>query len=58
MLLCFGIPVFLGQAKINHMNLICLFPEPDKKIVRLDVTMNEVFGVQELDTRDSLIGDH
>ena len=52
-----GITVFLGQSEIDDIHLISTLPNAHQEIVRLDIPMNERFGVDVLDTRDELIGE-
>jgi len=54
MLLCFGIPILLGHAKIHHMDCVgCFESGPAKEeVVRLDVTVDEVLFVDCLNSRE------
>lgn len=44
------VTIFLCQPKVDDIDLISTFPNPHQKVVRLDITMNERFGVYVLDT--------
>lgn len=52
-----GVTVLLGQAKIDHVDLVPTLTDAHQKVVRLDVTMDEGFGMNVLDARDELIGE-
>ena len=45
------VPVLLGEAEIDHIDLVATLSNPHQEIVRLDVTVDEVAGVDVLDTR-------
>lgn len=51
------VAVFLCQSKVDDIDLISTLPYPHQEVVRLDITMNEGFGVNVLDTGDELIGE-
>ena len=51
------VAVFLCQSEVDDIDLISTLPYPHQEIVRLDITMNEGFGMNVLDTRDELIGE-
>ena len=51
-----GVPVFLGQSKINHVDLIATLANAHQKVVRLDVTVDERLCMNVLDTGDQLVG--
>ena len=40
-----GIAVFLGQTKVNYIHEVALLAEPHQEVVRLNVTVDEVFAV-------------
>lgn len=48
--LCSGISVLLCEAKVDSKNNGHLFAPTDQKIVRLDVSMDEMSAVDELNT--------
>lgn len=43
------ITVLFGQAKINHVDLVPALTDAHQKIVWLDVSVEKVFGMEELD---------
>ena len=49
------VTVLLGEAKVNHIDLVATLPNAHQEVVRLDVTMDEGLGVDVLDARDQLI---
>ena len=49
------VAVFLGQTKVNHIDLVSAFPNPHQEVVRLDITMDERLGMDVLDSRDELV---
>lgn len=51
----FWVAVFLGQAKVDAVDLIAAFSNPHQEVVRLDVAMDEGLGVDILDARNELI---
>ena len=53
-----GTLVALGETKINDVNgVLCLIGSSNQKVVRLDVTMDDSFFVDHLDSLDHLHGD-
>jgi len=52
---CFRVTVFLGQTKVNNVDLIATLANSHQEIVGLDVTMNEGLGMDILDAGDQLI---
>lgn len=51
-LMCAGIPVLLGQAKVYDVDQVALLAKAHQKVVGLDVSMNEVLGVDVLNATD------
>lgn len=49
---------FLGKAKVYQVDVVCLLAKPDQKIVRLDVSVQEILGVQVFNPRDELVRNH
>lgn len=49
------VTVFLGQPKINYIDLVSTFSNTHEEVVWLDVSMNEGFGVDIFNARDELI---
>lgn len=54
--MCLGVSVFLGKTKIDDVDLVAALSDAHQEVVRLDITVDEVSGVDVLDTRDELIG--
>lgn len=46
-----GISVLLGETEIDHVDLVAALPNSHQEVVRLDIAVNEVTGVDVLDTR-------
>lgn len=51
------VAVFLCQSEVDDIDLISTLAYPHQEVVRLDITMNEGFGMDVLDTGDELIGE-
>lgn len=51
------VSVLLGQTKINDVDLVTTLTNAHEEVVRLDITMDEGFGVDVFDTGDELIGE-
>ena len=51
----FRVTVFLGQSKINHVNLVPALSNTHEEIVRLNITVDKRLGMNILDTGDELI---
>lgn len=47
-LVCTSIPILFGKPKINNVDKVALFSQSHEKVVRLDITMNEVLGMNIL----------
>ena len=45
-----GITILLGQAKVNDVDQVPFLPQAHEKIVRLDITMDEVLGMDVLNS--------
>jgi hypothetical protein len=52
------ISVFLREAQINHVNHLRSLPNPDQKVVWLNVSMDKVLRVEKLDPIQDLLSDH
>ena len=52
----FRVTVFLGETKINHVDLVAPLADAHEEVVGLDVSVNEGLGVNVLDARDELVG--
>lgn len=50
--MCASISVLLGQAKVNDVNKVALFPQAHKEVIGLNISVDEVLGVYVLDTAD------
>ena len=46
------VPVLLGETKIDDIDLVAALADSHQEVVRLDVTVDEVTGVDVLDARD------
>lgn len=44
------VAVFLCQSEVDDIDLISTLANPHQEVVRLDITMDERFGVDVLDT--------
>ena len=42
MLLCFGVPVLLGHAKIDHINQVVFTASANEEIVRFDISVYQI----------------
>lgn len=52
-----GVPVFLSETEINDIDLVSTLADTHQEVVRLDITVNERFGMDVLDTRDELVSE-
>jgi hypothetical protein len=50
-------PMFFSQTEVNSVYYIPFPTNTHQEVVRLDVAMEDVFGMEILDSRDGLIGD-
>ena len=50
-----GVTVFLGQSKINHVDLVPTLSNTHEEVVRFNITVDERLGMNILNTRDELI---
>lgn len=50
------VPVLLGQAKINDVDLIATLTNAHQKVIGFDVAMDKAFGMDVLDSGDELVG--
>lgn len=51
-LVCSGITVLLGQAKVNDVDQVALFAQTHQEVVRLHVSVDEVLGVDVFNSTD------
>lgn len=51
-----GKPVFLGQTKVDSVYYVPSSANAHQEVARLDVAMEDVFGMDILDSRDGLVG--
>lgn len=51
------VSVLLGQTEINDIDLVTTLTNTHEEVVRLDITMDEGFGVNVFDAGDELIGE-
>ena len=49
---------FFGQSVVNEEKFVAVSADPHEKIVRFDISVNEVLVVYELDPADHLVGQH
>ena len=47
-LVCLGVSVLLGETEVDHVDLGPSLPSPHEEVVGLDVSVNEVLGVDVL----------
>ena len=47
-----------GEAEVDNVDIMLLLPNADEEIVGLDVTVQEVAGMDKLNTLEHLIGQH
>jgi hypothetical protein len=52
-----GVTVLLGQTEVNDVDLVAALADTHEEVVRLDITVDEGFGVDVLNARDELIGE-
>jgi hypothetical protein len=52
-----GVPVLLGETKVDHVDLVAPLADAHEEVVGLDVTVNEALGVNVLDAADELVGE-
>src|ERR1700712_987090 len=50
-----GITVLLSKSEINYVDLVATLADAHEEIVRLDVTVDEGFGMDVFDAGDELI---
>jgi hypothetical protein len=51
------VTVFLGQSKIDNIDLVTTLSDAHEEVVGFDITVDEGLGVDVLDARDELIGE-
>ena len=47
-----------GKAKIRHINNIPLLPGTHQKVLRFDISMDDVLGMDVFETTNELVGQH
>ena len=52
-----GVAVLLGQAKVDHVDLVAALADAHEEVVGLDVTVDEGLGMDVFDAGDKLIGE-
>jgi hypothetical protein len=50
----FGVAVFLGETKVDDIDLISTFADSHEEVVGFDITVDERFGVDIFNSRDLL----
>merc|ERR550532_767921 len=58
MLLRLWVPVLFCQAKVDDVHHVCLLSKTNEEVVRLDVTVDEVLGMQVFNAIDHLVCKH
>lgn len=51
-LMCASVPVFLGQTKVYHIHKVAFFAKSHEKVIRFDISMNEVLRVDVFNAAD------
>lgn len=51
-----GVTVFLGETKVNDIDLVSTLANAHQEVVGLDITVDERFGMDVLDAGNELIG--
>lgn len=54
----FTISIFLGQTKVDQINNIRFILNADQEIVWFDISVDEISGMHEFNSRDHLISQH
>lgn len=49
-LMCAGVTVLFGQAEVYDVDQVSLLAKPHQEIIRFNVSVNEVLGVDVLDS--------
>lgn len=52
-----GVPVLLGETKVDHVDLVASLADTHEEVVGLDVTVDEALSVNVLDAADQLVGE-
>ena len=52
-----GVPVLLGETKVDHVDLVASLANTHEEVVGLDVAVDEALGVDVLDAADELVGE-
>ena len=58
MLACLGVSEPFCQTKINHIDVVLLLSNSNQEIVRFDVSMKKVAGMDKLNSLKHLICQH
>lgn len=51
-LVCSGVTVFLGQAKVDDVDQVALLAKSHKEVVRFHISVDEVLGVDVFNPTD------
>jgi len=51
------VAVLLGQAKVNNIDLVPTLANAHQEVIRLDIAVDEGFGMDVLNPGDELIGE-
>lgn len=52
-----GVTVFLGETKVDDIDLVAALADAHEEVVGLDITVDEGLGVDVLDAGDELVGE-
>ena len=58
MFLSGGIPIPLTESEVEKKNDVCILPQPYSEVIRFDVTMNEIFLMHILDSKNHFSSKH
>lgn len=55
--MCASVAVFLGQTKVDNVDQVALLAQAHEEVVWLHISVDEVLGVDVLDTADLRVGE-
>ena len=50
--MCTSVSIFLCQSKVNDVDKVALLAETHQKVVRFDISVDEIFRMNELNSAD------
>jgi len=53
---CLWVAVLLGKSEIDDVDLVSALAHAHEEIVGLDISVDEIAGMDVLDSRDELVG--